>query len=354
MQPGESAGQQSQRRLSHAESLRTQAQLLNERADRIERSAEMWDRGHAGEQTVGAQLELLRPYGFDVLHDVRWPGRRRANIDHVAIGPPGILVVDAKNWSGNVTVNGGVLRQNGYLREREVTAVRQAGRDVASLLQLPWALHVIPVISLAAAGSAGVHRCQDVTVVGHGDLVPWATRLPHQLTPGDVLGIASHLRGAMPSAAVLAPRRQRTSAPRRRPPREPSARQRQRAAKRAARRREDLTKLIVAVLLLLALPSLLTWWGSHGTAVVRAVVPTPTLSAATPTPSPSTPAFANCAAMRVTFPYGVRLAGARNQGAKLQRRPVVNDAVYRTNTRLDRDRDGVVCELARAAQGAKR
>jgi hypothetical protein len=71
MQPGESAGQQSQGRLSHAERLRAQAQELSERADRVERSAEMWSRGHAGEQPVGAQLELLRPLGFDVLHDVR-------------------------------------------------------------------------------------------------------------------------------------------------------------------------------------------------------------------------------------------------------------------------------------------
>lgn len=88
MAPGESAGQQSQQRRSKAQSLRLQAQAMNESADKLDRSADMWSRGYNGEQTVGAQLELLRPYGFDVLHDVRWPGRQRANIDHVAIGPP--------------------------------------------------------------------------------------------------------------------------------------------------------------------------------------------------------------------------------------------------------------------------
>ena len=66
---------------------------------------------------VGATLERLRASGYDVLHDVHWPGRRRANIDHVAIGPAGIVVVDAKNWSGVVSAHHGRLRQNGNRRD---------------------------------------------------------------------------------------------------------------------------------------------------------------------------------------------------------------------------------------------
>ena len=349
--PGESAGQQSRRRRSHAESLRAQAQLLTERADRIERTAEMWDRGHVGEQTVGAELEKLRPHGFDVLHDVRWPGRRRANIDHVAIGPPGILVVDAKNWSGNVTLHDGSLRRNGYRRDDALEGARQAGRDVSALLQLPWALHVIPVIGLAGTAN-GIHRCQDVTVVGYGDLVGWATGLPPQLTPGDVLGIAGHLRGALPPAALpnpRLPRTQRHPGAQRRPrvPRELSARERRRAAKRAAALRQNLFKLLVALVLIVAGPSLLQWWGSHGSDVVGAVVPTPTLSVAAPTPRPSTPVFADCAAMRKAFPTGVQRAGARNIGPQPQRAPVVNDAVARANAGLDGDHDRLVCESTR-------
>ena len=348
MQPGESAGQQSRRQRSRAESLRAQAQLLNERADRAERDAARWERGYAGEQTVGAQLDLLRPHGFDVLHDVRWPGRMRANIDHVAIGPPGILVVDAKNWSGNITVRDGALRQNGYRREREVDGVRQAAAAVGSLLQLPWALHVIPVIALASAPN-GKHRCQDVTVVGYGDLVSWATGLPAQLTPGDVLGIAAHLQGALPPAAMLTPRRAGTpTLPR--PPRELSARERRRAAKRAADRRENLAKLAALVLLVLAGPSLLTWWGSHGSEIVARVVPTPTFSAVTRAAVPSPPAFADCVSLRRPFPTGVQLAGAHNAGPKLQLIPVTNNAVARANARLDRDHDGLVCETTRPKQ----
>lgn len=349
--PGESAGQQSRRRHKHAEHLRARAQLLNERADRIERTAEMWYRGHVGEQTVGAELEKLRGHGFDVLHDVRWPGRRRANIDHVAIGPPGILVVDSKNWSGNVTVHDGVLRQNGYRREREVDGVRQAGRDVGGLLHLPWALHVIPVIALAGTAN-GVQRSQDVTVVGHGDLIGWAAGLPPQLTPGDVLGIAGHLRGALPPASLTSARFPRAHGPSGgshrlpRPPREPSARERRRAAKRAAARRENLLKLIVALVLIVAGCSLLPWWASNGSEVVDAVVPTPSFSVSTPPPL-STPTFASCAALRVAFPTGVKRAGAQNAGPKPRRPPAVSNTVARANARLDRDHDGLVCESTR-------
>ena len=349
MQPGESAGQESQRRRSQAENLRAQAQALTERADQVDRAAQMWDRGHAGEQTVGAQLELLRTHGFDVLHDVHWPGRQRANIDHVAIGPPGILVVDAKNWSGNVTVREGVLRQNGYARDREIAGVSKAGQDVGELLQLPWALHVIPVIALAASDAGGVTQAQGVTVLGHQDLVSWATGLPPRLTPGHVFGIAAHLRDAMPPASVPLPRRGRGSrAPR--PAREPSARQRQRAAKRAAARRENVIKLAGCLLLLILAPMALKWWSSHGTDVVRSVIPTPTFSAAAPTPDGSTPVFADCAGLRRTYPYGVMRSGAANTGKKSRGTLVIDNAVYRANAALDHDRDGIACERTKPAR----
>jgi len=84
-----------------------------------------------------------------VLHDVRWPGRRRANIDHIAIGPAGILVVDAKNWSGAVTTHRGRLRQNGHPRDKELEGVLRAGVDVAALLPPASVPRVLPVLCLA-------------------------------------------------------------------------------------------------------------------------------------------------------------------------------------------------------------
>ena len=327
--------------------MRTQARDLIAGADRLERSAEMWGRGQAGEQAVGAQLEALRPCGFDVLHVVRWPGRRRANIDHVAIGPPGILVVDAKNWSGTVTVHHGTLRQNGYKRDREVAAVIKAGQDVGALLQLPWALHIIPVIALADSGIGDVRPCRGVTVLDHSDLVRWAIGLPAHLSPGDVLGIAAQLRSGLPSAATPAPRGARATTLDRRT-REPSARQRRLATRRRACLRQAVVKLAVLAALVVAGPSLLTWWGSQGHHMVESLFPSPTFSAA-PAPAAAT-VFPRCADLRGTYPNGVSLAGATNTGKKKHGAVVVNNPVYRANAGLDRDKDGLACERTRAAR----
>lgn len=347
MRPGESADHQARHRRVRAQSLRQQSQALREQADRIEHAGEMWARGAAGEQTIGALLELLRPYGFEVLHDVRWPGRRRANIDHVAIGPPGILVVDAKNWSGSVSVRDGVLQQNGHRRTREVEAARQAGRDVGGQLNLPWGLHIIPVIALAGAGTSGVHRCHDVTVVDHRDLVLWVRSLPAHLSPDDVDKVAGRLRTALASATDPSPRRHR-AARRRVPatPREPSAKQRERRARRRrAATREALTKIAVLALLVVAGPSIFAWWSSTGAEVaVKAVIPIPSSSAVPGATTPTGQTFDNCKALRATYPHGVKRHGATNTGAAVRPGVEVKGSVYRANRRLDADGDGLVCE----------
>src|SRR3954465_9052994 len=48
-----------------------------------------------------------------LLHDRRMP-RSRANIDHLAIGPSGVTVIDAKRYRGRIAVE----RRGGVLRER--------------------------------------------------------------------------------------------------------------------------------------------------------------------------------------------------------------------------------------------
>lgn len=101
------------------------ARRQREKAARLERSAALWEQGAAGEVEVARALEAL-PDGWVVLHDLAWPGRPKANIDHVVIGPGGIFVVDAKNWTGTIEVRDQVLRQNGRQREQTVSAAAEA------------------------------------------------------------------------------------------------------------------------------------------------------------------------------------------------------------------------------------
>lgn len=58
-----------------------------------------WKQGESGELRVAEILDGLK--GISALHDRKIPGSR-ANIDHVAVGPAGVFVIDAKKYTGGV------------------------------------------------------------------------------------------------------------------------------------------------------------------------------------------------------------------------------------------------------------
>lgn len=74
-------------------------------------STTAWERGARGEELLGARLADLTRNGVRLLHDRRIPGTR-ANIDHIAVGPTGVHVIDAKRYKGrpSLRVEGGLLR----------------------------------------------------------------------------------------------------------------------------------------------------------------------------------------------------------------------------------------------------
>jgi hypothetical protein len=75
-------------------------------------STKAWDAGALGEERLGEALNELSPDTIRVLHDRRIPDTR-ANIDHLAITPSRIYVIDAKRYRGKRptrNVEGGILR----------------------------------------------------------------------------------------------------------------------------------------------------------------------------------------------------------------------------------------------------
>lgn len=79
-------------------------------------STRAWQRGAIGEERVGAVLEEAHSRGVLALHDRRIP-RSRANIDHVAIGPAGVYVIDAKRY------------ENAEIRVRRIGGLFSPRRD---------------------------------------------------------------------------------------------------------------------------------------------------------------------------------------------------------------------------------
>lgn len=67
-------------------------------------------KGARGEEIVGHILAELRPLGFIDPHDI---DTGHGNIDHIVIGPTGVVVIETKNWAGSFVPVRGHLWHNG-------------------------------------------------------------------------------------------------------------------------------------------------------------------------------------------------------------------------------------------------
>ena len=168
MSAGDSAGEAARAAADKANRLRAQAQ-------RLEQVAEAYEKGERGEQHLERLAEPLAANGCHLLSDRCVPGKE-SNIDFLLVGPAGVFVIDAKNWSGDLRVDGSVLRQNGRRRQEETERVRSQA-DVVSgvLMQAGAAENAVPVHSVLAfvgeAGVGGAAVCDGVHVVDGTELV---------------------------------------------------------------------------------------------------------------------------------------------------------------------------------------
>ena len=102
-----------------------------------------WDTGAVGEEKLATGLDGLAGQGVVAIHDRRRPGTA-ANIDHIAVTPAGVWVIDAKRYKGHVARKnvGGWLRYDVRLfvgrrdcsklveaMSKQVAAVRKALGD---------------------------------------------------------------------------------------------------------------------------------------------------------------------------------------------------------------------------------
>ena len=148
------------------------------------RRAGRWAAGAAGERLTAAVLDDL--HGFVVFHDLRLPGRRW-NIDHVVVGPPGVVVVETKLWRGSVAVSPFRLRRRRGAGKRR-DAVRQVRAQAEVLRQAVGS--GVPVRSYLCVHGAEVRArwwwprpvVRGVRVGGAGDLTRWLRRRPRRLS----------------------------------------------------------------------------------------------------------------------------------------------------------------------------
>ena len=199
------------------ESAYESARRQREKAERLLRSADLHEKGAEGERATAAILDALPREHWTVIHDVRWPGRRFANVDHVVIGPPGVFVVDSKNWSGRVDVKDGVLRQNGYKREPAVAGAAEAALAVARLVPLLRVDLVMPVLCFVRDEPV-TGWARDVAVCSTSNLLELIQSRPSRLEQWQIRDIALQLDGQLCAASLPSPSqaRPRSSASRQR------------------------------------------------------------------------------------------------------------------------------------------
>jgi Nuclease-related domain len=170
-------------------------------------STRAWARGAAGEQALGGRLEEMRGDALGVLHDRRIPGSR-ANIDHIAVAPSGIYVIDPKRYAGRVESRdrGSFFRSDLrlYVRGRDrsklvlgmdaqIDAVRAAVRA-----EVP----IIPVLCFIESDWGFFPKAMRFGNV----LVVWPTKLyellrqPGPLDGAEIARLERHLAEQLPAA----------------------------------------------------------------------------------------------------------------------------------------------------------
>lgn len=153
-------------------------------------STRAWQQGANAEIRTGNRLaKHLKDQGVLLLHDRRVPRHGNANIDHMAVGPPGVLVIDTKSHKGKIRTErlGGlfsprrtVLLINGRDQtrlidgvERQVGYVREALTGIAEDVEVRGALCFPNPDGLPLLGQL---RVRDVVIDGPKPIAKLARR----------------------------------------------------------------------------------------------------------------------------------------------------------------------------------
>jgi len=265
------------------ESAREVARARRAKAERLERMADAFERGAQGEEVTAEALAKL-PDGWTVLHDIAWPGRPYANIDHVVVGPGGVFVIDSKNWSGDITIRDGVPRQNGRVRAAGVDGVLQAARELRILARPINESSVYGVLCFVRDEPLAGKQGKALVCTQH-NLVELLTTRRVVLEPEEVRRVAGAITASTSPAS--GGKRSRTHG---RPPAGRNA-----VRSRSSRRKpaESLGRQLVAVVIAVVAVVVLTTKPEIVTSVTDAFarwfvgVATPDTESPTPTPTPT-------------------------------------------------------------------
>jgi hypothetical protein len=100
-------------------------------------------------QSTAVALALLPGEEWVDFHDVPWPGRPGATIDHVVVGPSGVFVLVTSHLGENIQIRRDVLRRNGRRRDKVLGRAVQAAEALGTVLPDVDQLFIRPVVCFA-------------------------------------------------------------------------------------------------------------------------------------------------------------------------------------------------------------
>jgi hypothetical protein len=157
-----------------------------------------WDIGARGEERMAQLLDELEGDGFIVLHDRHIRGRRE-NIDHIVIGPPGVVIVEVKNYTGRVRVRGRDLYVGGRRKtefvdqaQRQIDAVRAVVDNVPATAILAFPRGDFPLF--------GTPRLAGIEARSAKGTIRRIRRMPESISESRVRQIASDIDTKLPRA----------------------------------------------------------------------------------------------------------------------------------------------------------
>jgi Nuclease-related domain len=153
-----------------------------------------WRRGAVGERRTARLLAPLERHGWAVLHDLAIPGSA-ANIDHLVIGPGGVLVIDTKRYRGRLWLDGyGMLWHGRHLLVSAVRRTRWEADQADEVLGIAD-LQVAAIVAVHGASVPwGALRSEGVAVVPARRLPDLLCALPPVLGPERVVWLADRAR----------------------------------------------------------------------------------------------------------------------------------------------------------------
>jgi hypothetical protein len=163
----------------------------------VHTEARAWAKGAEGERMVADQLGRLGPE-WRTLHAVN-VGARGSDIDHVLIGPAGVITVNSKNHSGRkVWVHGDGFLVNGS-KHPHIRNSRHEGARAAKLLTAACGFEVPTTALIAvvvATSDLNIKAQPDdgVRITHYKAARRWIARLPIALTPTQVDAVYSAAR----------------------------------------------------------------------------------------------------------------------------------------------------------------